>query len=94
MQTIGKSLEAKVTIASNDKFNASEFLTSFDALHQLFIVSQVKVVDKLDDQATAYEDGDIVIEHADGEEKCEDVGTIERILAWSVIMNPRPHGCQ
>ncbi|HCX1179625.1 TPA: isoleucine--tRNA ligase, partial [Staphylococcus aureus] len=54
-KVIGKSLEAKVTIASNDKFNASEFLTSFDALHQLFIVSQVKVVDKLDDQATAYE---------------------------------------
>ncbi|MBS3609281.1 isoleucine--tRNA ligase, partial [Staphylococcus aureus] len=48
-KVIGKSLEAKVTIASNDKFNASEFLTSFDALHQLFIVSQVKVVDKLDD---------------------------------------------
>ncbi|WRN74973.1 zinc finger domain-containing protein [Staphylococcus aureus] len=69
-KVIGKSLEAKVTIASNDKFNASEFLTSFDALHQLFIVSQVKVVDKLDDQATAYEHGDIVIEHADGE-KCE-----------------------
>ncbi|EVF18622.1 isoleucyl-tRNA synthetase [Staphylococcus aureus GGMC6003] len=68
-KVIGKSLEAKVTIASNDKFNASEFLTSFDALHQLFIVSQVKVVDKLDDQATAYEHGDIVIEHADGE-KC------------------------
>ncbi|PAG90375.1 isoleucine--tRNA ligase, partial [Staphylococcus aureus] len=42
-KVIGKSLEAKVTIASNDKFNASEFLTSFDALHQLFIVSQVKV---------------------------------------------------
>lgn len=77
-KVIGKSLEAKVTIASNDKFNASEFLTSFDALHQLFIVSQVKVVDKLDDQATAYEHGDIVIEHADGE-KCEDVGTIQRI---------------
>ncbi|MDT3946744.1 isoleucine--tRNA ligase, partial [Staphylococcus aureus] len=35
-KVIGKSLEAKVTIASNDKFNASEFLTSFDALHQLF----------------------------------------------------------
>ncbi|HDJ1205778.1 TPA: isoleucine--tRNA ligase, partial [Staphylococcus aureus] len=34
-KVIGKSLEAKVTIASNDKFNASEFLTSFDALHQL-----------------------------------------------------------
>ncbi|MDU3537411.1 MAG: isoleucine--tRNA ligase, partial [Staphylococcus aureus] len=31
-KVIGKSLEAKVTIASNDKFNASEFLTSFDAL--------------------------------------------------------------
>ncbi|MDT4041547.1 isoleucine--tRNA ligase, partial [Staphylococcus aureus] len=82
-KVIGKSLEAKVTIASNDKFNASEFLTSFDALHQLFIVSQVKVVDKLDDQATAYEHGDIVIEHADGEkcERCwnysEDLGAVD-----------------
>ncbi|HDA2394754.1 TPA: isoleucine--tRNA ligase [Staphylococcus aureus] len=84
-KVIGKSLEAKVTIASNDKFNASEFLTSFDALHQLFIVSQVKVVDKLDDQATAYEHGDIVIEHADGEkcERCwnysEDLGTVDEL---------------
>lgn len=85
-KVIGKSLEAKVTIASNDKFNASEFLTSFDALHQLFIVSQVKVVDKLDDQATAYEHGDIVIEHADGEkcERCwnysEDLGAVSSCL--------------
>ncbi|MEO4323479.1 isoleucine--tRNA ligase [Staphylococcus aureus] len=84
-KVIGKSLEAKVTIASNDKFNASEFLTSFDALHQLFIVSQVKVVDKLDDQATAYEHGDIVIEHADGEkcERCwnysEDLGSVDEL---------------
>ncbi|HEI7319527.1 TPA: isoleucine--tRNA ligase [Staphylococcus aureus] len=84
-KVIGKSLEAKVTIASNDKFNASEFLTSFDALHQLFIVSQVKVVDKLDDQATAYEHGDIVIEHADGEkcERCwnysENLGTVDEL---------------
>ncbi|HCW7489256.1 TPA: isoleucine--tRNA ligase [Staphylococcus aureus] len=84
-KVIGKSLEAKVTIASNDKFNASEFLTSFDALHQLFIVSQVKVVDKLDDQATAYEHGDIVIEHADGEkcERCwnysEDLGVVDEL---------------
>ncbi|HDI7551281.1 isoleucine--tRNA ligase [Staphylococcus aureus] len=85
-KVIGKSLEAKVTIASNDKFNASEFLTSFDALHQLFIVSQVKVVDKLDDQATAYEHGDIVIEHADGEkcERCwnysEDLGAVDELM--------------
>ncbi|HDP5853305.1 isoleucine--tRNA ligase [Staphylococcus aureus] len=84
-KVIGKSLEAKVTIASNDKFNASEFLTSFDALHQLFIVSQVKVVDKLDDQVTAYEHGDIVIEHADGEkcERCwnysEDLGAVDEL---------------
>ncbi|HEB2210159.1 TPA: isoleucine--tRNA ligase [Staphylococcus aureus] len=84
-KVIGKSLEAKVTIASNDKFNASEFLTSFYALHQLFIVSQVKVVDKLDDQATAYEHGDIVIEHADGEkcERCwnysEDLGAVDEL---------------
>ena len=35
-------LEAKVTIASNDKFNASEFLTSFDAFTSIIIVSQVK----------------------------------------------------
>ena len=84
-KVIGKSLEAKVTIASNDKFNASEFLTSFDALHQLFIVSQVKVVDKLDEQATAYEHGDIAIEHADGEkcERCwnysEDLGAVDEL---------------
>ncbi|EHJ07055.1 isoleucine--tRNA ligase [Staphylococcus simiae] len=68
-KVIGKSLEAKVTIGSNDNFNAAEFLTQFEALHQLFIVSQVEVVDHVDN-GTTYEHGDIVIAHADGE-KCE-----------------------
>lgn len=68
-KVIGKSLEAKVIIGSNESFNASEFLTQFEHLHQLFIVSQVEVVDSVDN-GEAYQYGDIKIEHASGE-KCE-----------------------
>ncbi|WP_251943103.1 isoleucine--tRNA ligase [Staphylococcus sp. Marseille-Q5304] len=68
-KTIGKSLEAKVTIASNDNFDATSFLQQFDDLQQLFITSQVEVVDTLND-GESYQYGDIRIEHAHGE-KCQ-----------------------
>ncbi|BCU52085.1 isoleucyl-tRNA synthetase [Staphylococcus auricularis] len=68
-KVIGKSLEAKVIIGSNDQFNATEFLQQFDDLHQLFITSQAEVVDHVED-GQAYQYGDIRIEHAEGE-KCD-----------------------
>ncbi|MHD0397990.1 isoleucine--tRNA ligase [Staphylococcus simulans] len=66
---IGKSLEAKVIIGSNEHFDAASFLQDFDNLHQLFIVSQVEVEDKVED-GTEYHHGNIKVVHADGE-KCE-----------------------
>ena len=68
-KVIGKSLEAKVIIGNNDNYNATDFLAQFADLHQLFIVSQVEVVDSVDNGIT-YQHGDIRIEHAQGD-KCE-----------------------
>lgn len=68
-KVIGKSLEAKVVIGSNDNFDATTFLQQFSDLHQLFITSQAEVVDKVENGET-YQYGDIHIEHAHGE-KCE-----------------------
>ncbi|MFO3702770.1 isoleucine--tRNA ligase [Staphylococcus felis] len=64
---IGKSLEAKVKIGNSSSFNTVEFLQSFNDLHQLFIVSQVEVVDE--PNGTEYQYGNIEITFADGE-KC------------------------
>ncbi|REH77733.1 isoleucine--tRNA ligase [Staphylococcus felis] len=66
-KVIGKSLEAKVKIGNSSSFNTVEFLQSFNDLHQLFIVSQVEVVDK--PNGTEYQYGNIEITFADGE-KC------------------------
>ncbi|WP_436884740.1 isoleucine--tRNA ligase [Staphylococcus gallinarum] len=68
-KVIGKSLEAKVIISSNEHFDATSFLQQFTDLQQLFITSQAEVVDKVDSGET-YNYGDIKIEHAHGE-KCE-----------------------
>ena len=68
-KVIGKSLEAKVIIGSNEHFDATSFLKDFENLQQLFIVSQVEVEDKVED-GTEYYHGDIKVVHADGE-KCE-----------------------
>ncbi|WP_210133254.1 isoleucine--tRNA ligase [Staphylococcus sp. GDY8P198P] len=68
-KVIGKSLEAKVVIGSNDNFDATTFLQQFSDLQQLFITSQAEVVDKVEN-GEAYQYGDIHIEHAHGE-KCE-----------------------
>lgn len=68
-KVIGKSLEAKVVIGSNDNFDATTFLQQFSDLQQLFITSQAEVVDKVENGET-YQYGDIHIEHAHGE-KCE-----------------------
>ncbi|ARJ51623.1 isoleucine--tRNA ligase [Staphylococcus lutrae] len=66
-KVIGKSLEAKVKIANSPSFDTLAFLEGFTNLHQLFIVSQVELVDTL--EGNVYEYGTIAISHADGE-KC------------------------
>ncbi|WP_426703827.1 isoleucine--tRNA ligase [Staphylococcus shinii] len=68
-KVIGKSLEAKVVIGSNDNFDATSFLQQFAGLQQLFITSQAEVVDQVEN-GIPYQYGDIRIEHAHGE-KCE-----------------------
>ncbi|MDW8570790.1 isoleucine--tRNA ligase [Staphylococcus shinii] len=68
-KVIGKSLEAKVVIGSNDNFDATSFLQQFADLQQLFITSQAEVVDQVEN-GIPYQYGDIRIEHAHGE-KCE-----------------------
>ncbi|MCS4486192.1 isoleucine--tRNA ligase [Staphylococcus americanisciuri] len=65
---IGKSLEAKVVIGKSESFDTVTFLNDFSDLHQLFIVSQVEVVEAPTGQA--YQHATIEITHADGE-KCE-----------------------
>ena len=75
-KVIGKSLEAKVIIGNNESFKATEFLQEFNDLQQLFIVSQVEVVDTVEN-GTSYKYGDIRIEHAEGE-NVKDVGTIAK----------------
>ncbi|POY94647.1 isoleucine--tRNA ligase [Staphylococcus pseudintermedius] len=66
-KVIGKSLEAKVKIGNSSSFDTLAFLEGFNDLHQLFIVSQVKLVE--DTKGEAYQHGTIEIAKADGE-KC------------------------
>src|SRR5699024_4064778 len=68
-EVVGKSLEAKVLIGSNNNFDATTFLQQFSDLQQLIITSQAEVVDKVEN-GESYQYGDIYIEHAHGE-KCE-----------------------
>lgn len=68
-KVIGKSLEAKVVIGSNDNFDATSFLQQFSDLQQLFITSQAEVVESVEN-GVSYQYGDIRIEHAHGE-KCQ-----------------------
>lgn len=67
-KVIGKSLEAKVRIGNSESFDTVEFLKDFSDLNQLFIVSQVEVVDAPTGQA--YQHATVEIAKADGE-KCE-----------------------
>ncbi|EGQ2968656.1 isoleucine--tRNA ligase [Staphylococcus pseudintermedius] len=66
-KVIGKSLEAKVKIGKSPSFDTLAFLEGFNDLHQLFIVSQVELVE--DTKGEAYQHGTIEIAKADGE-KC------------------------
>ncbi|MGV3041677.1 isoleucine--tRNA ligase [Staphylococcus rostri] len=67
-KVIGKSLEAKVRIGNSESFDTVAFLKGFTDLNQLFIVSQVEVVDAPAGQT--YQHATVEITHADGE-KCE-----------------------
>ncbi|HEC2145748.1 TPA: isoleucine--tRNA ligase [Staphylococcus delphini] len=66
-KVIGKSLEAKVKIGNSPSFDTLAFLEGFNDLHQLFIVSQVELVEEV--QGEVYQHGTIEIAKADGE-KC------------------------
>ncbi|UAS82079.1 isoleucine--tRNA ligase [Staphylococcus pseudintermedius] len=66
-KVIGKSLEAKVKIGNSSSFDTLAFLEGFNDLHQLFIVSQVELVE--DTKGEVYQHGTIEIAKADGE-KC------------------------
>ncbi|EIM5211023.1 isoleucine--tRNA ligase [Staphylococcus pseudintermedius] len=66
-KVIGKSLEAKVKIGNSSSFDTLAFLEGFNDLHQLFIVSQVELVEET--KGEAYQHGTIEIAKADGE-KC------------------------
>ncbi|SDB87789.1 Isoleucyl-tRNA synthetase [Pelagirhabdus alkalitolerans] len=67
-KVIGKSLEAKLTIAPLTT-EAKQLLNEVDSLDQLFIVSRVDVVDHLEGHK-AYEHVSVAVEKYD-EEKCE-----------------------
>ncbi|MGK0576413.1 isoleucine--tRNA ligase [Macrococcus capreoli] len=66
-KVIGKPLEAKVTVYSDNAEDLA-LLKSFDNLHQLFIVSQAIVSDEA--VGTKYTNLNVLVERAEGE-KCE-----------------------
>ncbi|WP_117169784.1 isoleucine--tRNA ligase [Paraliobacillus sediminis] len=67
-KVIGKSLEAKLQIVAKDA-DTKELLTSMEDIHQLFIVSEVEVVEELTD-AKEFEQVTVKVEkHA--AERCE-----------------------
>lgn len=68
-KVIGKSLEAHITLSNSEDFDTVEFLSQFQDLQQLFIVSKVDVVDELTD-GEEYEYVKVKVKHADGE-KCQ-----------------------
>ena len=82
---IGKSLQAKVKIGNSTSFDTMSFLSQFEDLHQLFIVSQVEVVESPNGQDYQY--ANITIEHADGEQcaRCwnysKDLGSVGEMTA-------------
>lgn len=68
-KVIGKSLEAHITLSNSPEFDTVDFLSKFNDLNQLFIVSKVDVVDELT-EGTEYELVKVKVDHAEGE-KCQ-----------------------
>lgn len=86
-KTIGKSLEAKVTVTQPEDLNYDDLNS---ALEQLFIVSQVDVVDSLDD-APKYKHIHVDVQHADGArcERCWNYSTDATIVDGDADICPR-----
>lgn len=86
-KTIGKSLEAKVTVTQPEDLNYDDLNS---ALEQLFIVSQVDVVDSLDD-APKYKHIHVDVRHADGArcERCWNYSTDATIVDGDADICPR-----
>ncbi len=68
-KVIGKSLEAHITLSNSSEFDTVDFLSKFNDLNQLFILSKVDVVDELT-EGTEYELVKVKVDHAEGE-KCQ-----------------------
>ncbi|MCD2477491.1 isoleucine--tRNA ligase, partial [Mammaliicoccus lentus] len=63
-KVIGKSLEAHITLSNSSEFDTVDFLSKFNDLNQLFIVSKVDVVDELT-ECTEYELVKVKVDHAE-----------------------------
>src|SRR5699024_2785476 len=77
-KVIGKSLDAKVTLTLPEGLDKDSINSEFT---QLFIVSQVEIVDELDD-GTVYANSTVKVEHADGEKcaRCWNYKTDENLV--------------
>lgn len=77
-KTIGKSLEAKVTLYVKDEYK-SLFETDEIDFAQLFIVSQFELVEAAAENSLVLEHASVLVEKADGE-KCERCWTISETV--------------
>ncbi|SER57794.1 isoleucine--tRNA ligase [Psychrobacillus sp. OK032] len=77
-KTIGKSLEAKVTLYVKDEYK-SLFETDAIDFGQLFIVSQFELVEAAAENSLVLEHASVLVEKADGE-KCERCWTISETV--------------
>ncbi|CAD2079279.1 isoleucine--tRNA ligase [Jeotgalicoccus meleagridis] len=86
-KVIGKSLDAKVTLTEPTDLNLDDIRGS---LAQFFIVSQVEVVDKLED-GKSFDNVTVKVEHADGERcnRCWNYSTAESLVNHDDDICPR-----
>jgi isoleucyl-tRNA synthetase len=86
-KVIGKSLDAKVTLTEPADLNLDDIRGS---LAQFFIVSQVEVVDKLED-GKSFDNVTVKVEHADGERcnRCWNYSTAESLVNHDDDICPR-----
>ncbi|CDZ99431.1 Isoleucine--tRNA ligase [Jeotgalicoccus saudimassiliensis] len=86
-KTIGKSLDAKVTLTQPLDFNLDDIRGN---LEQFFIVSQVEVADSVEG-GTEYEVVTVKVEHADGErcDRCWNYSTADSIVNGEDDICPR-----
>ena len=74
-KVIGKSLEAKVVIGSNESFNTAEFYNNLMTYNNYSSFHKLKL--KIVNDGVSYQYGDIHIKHAEGE-NVKDAGTIQK----------------